>query len=92
MQASAATAATIGKSRCRSRAFSQQAARAKQQHQDEHQENADLAEGFTEIKPAQALHHADDQAAEQRAGIRAHAAQHDGRERNQHEGIADMRG
>ena len=46
---------------------------------------------FAEIEPAQALDHADEQAADQRARNRAHAAEHDGREGDEHEGIADMR-
>ena len=63
----------------------------KQQHQDEHHENADLAERFAEIEPGQALDHADEQSAEQRARHRAHAAEHDDREGDQHEGVAGLR-
>ena len=69
----------------------EQAARSEQQHQDEHEEDADLAERLPEIETAQALHHADQQAADQRAGHRAHAAQHHDGEGDQHEGVADVR-
>ena len=69
-------------------ARSEQAARAQQQHDDEHQEDADLAERFAEKKAGQAFHHADEQAADQRARHRAHAAEHDDGEGDQHEGVA----
>ena len=49
-------------------ARSEQAARPHQQHGDEDQEDADLAERFTEEKAGQAFHDADQQAADQRAG------------------------
>ena len=42
-------------------------------------------------KPAQRLDHADQQAADQRAGETAHAAEHDDGEGDQHEAAADLR-
>ena len=45
--------------------LSEQAARAKQQNQNEHRENADLAERFAEIEAGQAFHHADEKPADQ---------------------------
>ena len=83
-----------GRSRARyggSCAGSEQARRAEQQHQDEDEEDADLAEAFAEKQAAQALDDADDQPAHQRAGDRAHAAEHDDGEGDQHEGVADAR-
>ena len=71
---------------------SEQAARAHQQHRDEDEEDADLAERLAEKEAGQALHHADEQAADQRAGHRSHAAEHDDGEGDQHEGVARRAG
>ena len=54
-------------------------------------EDADLAERLAQQQPAERLHHADQQPAEQRAGEAAHAAEHDDREGDQHEAGADLR-
>ena len=62
-----------------SRALTEQAARAQQQHRDEHHENADLAEGLAQKYARQTFDHADEQAADQGADDRTHAAEnHDG--------------
>src|SRR3989338_5935932 len=70
----------------------EQALRAEQQHGDENQENPDLAERFPQPQAAHRFDHADDEPAGQRAGKAAHAAQHDDRERDQHETVADLGG
>src|SRR5262249_56154445 len=69
----------------------QQPSPAKKQHQDEHDENADLPERLPEIEAAETLHHADEQAADERTRHRAHAAEHDDGEGDEHEGVSDMR-
>lgn len=65
----------------------EQAGRAQQQHDDEDEENADLAERLAEKESGQAFHHADDEGADDRSRHRAHAAQHHDGEGNQHKGV-----
>jgi len=65
--------------------------RAEQQHENEDDENADLAERFAEVKPGEAFDDADDQPAEKRARDRAHATEHHDGEGDQHEGVAGVR-
>ncbi len=55
-------------------------------------EDADLAERLAEEEPAQALDDAEQQARDQRAAERPHAAEDDDREGDEHEGVADLRG
>src|SRR5437660_3853197 len=65
--------------------------RTEQQDGDEDDEDADLAEALSQPQPADRFDHADDEAAEQRAGEAAHAAQHDDGEGDQHEAVSDLR-
>src|SRR5258708_12663646 len=65
--------------------------RPEQQDGDEDDEDADLAEALSQPQPADRFDHADDKAAEQRAGEAAHAAQHDDGEGDQHEAVSDLR-
>src|SRR5713101_3623269 len=58
---------------------------------DENDEDANLAEAFSQPQPTDGFDHADDEAAEQRAGEAAHAPQHDDGEGDQHEAVADLR-
>src|SRR5690606_26463991 len=55
----------------------EQALRAEQQHQDEDREDPHLPQRIAQVQPGQRLGHADQQAAGQRPGKAAHAAQHD---------------
>src|SRR4051812_31953373 len=71
--------------------LSEQPARADQEYQDEDDENADLPERLAEIESAEALDHAGEQAADQRARDRAHAAKHHDRKGDQHEGVTGIR-
>src|SRR6266545_6110383 len=66
-------------------------ARPEEEYRDENDEDADLAEAFSQPQAADGFDHADDEAAEQRPGEAAHAAQHHDGEGDQHEAVADLR-
>src|SRR5512145_689408 len=67
----------------------EQAGRPEEQHGDEDQGNADLAERLAEKQAAQGLGDADDEAAQQRARKTAHAAEDDHGKGHENEDVAD---
>src|SRR5688572_15202995 len=69
----------------------QQASRANEEHEDEEGEDADLRERAVQEESPQRLHHAHQQASQERARERAEAAQHDHHEGRDHERAADLR-
>src|SRR6478672_343202 len=72
-------------------AGSKQPARPHQKNDDEDQKDTDLAERFTKIEASEAFNDAYYQSADERAWDRAHAAQHDDGEGDEHERIAGAR-
>src|SRR3954470_19584546 len=72
-------------------ALTEQPARTQQQHEDEDDKDADLAERFTKIKSREAFDDTDEQSADQRARDRAHAAEHHDGKGDQHEGVSGTR-
>src|SRR5688572_25079841 len=62
-----------------------------EQHEDEEREDADLRQRAVQKEASERLHHAHEQAAEERAGERAEPAEHHHDEGGDHEGVADLR-